>query len=179
MISVAELFGFIALVANFIAYRQGTANRYRIVSAVALGALSIHFFMLDAIAGSVVTGIAVIRNLIALRWRGPFVLWSFVAINIGFFVWELSGETDLLPLFMAYSSSIIFTVGAIVLEDPVKIRRWFLLAELLGLAYAVMVGSVSGTVFNIVNLTSIILKLLQDHRASRLSRPNESPYTEK
>ncbi|RUO49948.1 YgjV family protein [Pseudidiomarina donghaiensis] len=169
MISVAELFGLFALVANFIAYRQGTANRYRIVSAFALGALSIHFFMLDAIAGSVVTGIAVVRNLIALRWRGPFVLWSFVAINVGFFIWELTGDVDILPLLMAYMSSIIFTVGAIVLEDPVKIRRWFLLAELLGLAYAVIVGSVSGTVFNIVNLTSIILKLLQDHRAARLS----------
>lgn len=169
LISVAELFGLVALVANFIAYRQGTANRYRIVSAIALGALSVHFFMLDAIAGSVVTAIAVVRNIIALRWRGPWVLWSFVAINIGFFIWELTGDFDLLTLLMAYGSSIIFTVGAIVLEDPVKIRRWFLLAEVLGLAYAIMVGSVSGTVFNIVNLTSIILKLLQDQRASRLS----------
>jgi len=172
VLSIAEIFGLFALVTNFLAYRQTTANRYRIVSACALAALSIHFFMLGAIAGCVVTAIAVVRNIIALRWRGAFVLWGFVAVNIAFFVWELSGEADLIPLLMAYVSSIIFTVGSIVLNDPIRIRRWFLLAELLGLAYAIVVGSISGTVFNIVNLTSIILKLLQDHRAQRLSKPN-------
>lgn len=171
MISVAELFGAFALIANFIAYRQGTANHYRLISALALAALSIHFLLLGAIAGSVVTGIAVVRNLIALRWRGPIVLWVFVAVNIGFFVWELTGDANLVPLLLAYISSIIFTVGSIVLNDPSKIRRWFLLAELLGLAYAILVGSITGTVFNIVNLTSIILKLLQDYRATRLSAP--------
>lgn len=164
---IAEVFGVIALVANFIAYRQGTANRYRIVSAIALGSLSIHFAMLGAAAGAIVTGIAVLRNLIALRWRGKLVLWGFISINLGFFFWELTGDTPLLPLLMAYTSSIIFTAGAIVLNDPVLIRRWFLLAEILGLAYAILVGSVSGTVFNIVNLTSIILKMLQDKLAAR------------
>ncbi|WP_417665165.1 YgjV family protein [Pseudidiomarina sp.] len=172
MISVAETFGLLALIANFIAYRQTTANRYRIVSACALGALSVHFFMLGAVAGGVVTAMAVVRNMIALRWRGPIVLWGFVAINFIFFGWELSNHEPLIPLLLAYISSIIFTVGSIVLNDPTRIRRWFLLAELLGLAYAIVVGSVSGTVFNIVNLTSIILKLLQDRRSERLSERN-------
>lgn len=172
MISIAELFGLFALIANFIAYRQGTANRYRIVSACALGALSLHFFMLGAIAGCVVTAIAVVRNVIALRWRGPWVLWSFVLVNFLFLGWELTTNAPLIPIILAYTSSIIFTVGSIVLNDPHRIRQWFLLAEVLGLAYAVMVGSVSGTVFNIVNLSSIILKLLQDYRRSRLSEPN-------
>lgn len=169
MISVAEFFGLLALIANFIAYRQTTANRYRIVSACALSALSVHFFMLGAVAGGVVTAMAVVRNVIALRWRGSIVLWGFVAINFIFFGWELTNQEPLTPLLLAYTSSIIFTVGSIVLNDPTSIRRWFLLAELLGLAYAIVVGSVSGTVFNIVNLTSIILKLLQDRRSERLS----------
>lgn len=169
MISIAETFGLFALIANFIAYRQNSANRYRIVSACALAALSIHFFMLGAVAGSIVTAIAVVRNFIALRWRGPIVLWGFVAVNVGFFVWELTSDVPIIPLLLAYISSIIFTVGAIVLNDPTRIRQWFLLAEVLGLAYAIIVGSVSGTVFNIVNLSSIVLKLLQDYRAQRLS----------
>ena len=71
-------------------------------------------------------------------------------------------------LALAYSSSLIFTIGSIKLNEPDLIRRWFLLAELLGLMYSVLVGSVSGTVFNIVNLTSILLKLLQDKWAQRL-----------
>tara|TARA_Y100001963_G_C6642004_1_gene381455 strand:- start:97 stop:654 length:558 start_codon:yes stop_codon:yes gene_type:complete len=181
----AEIFGVIALITNFIAYRQPTADRYRIVSAVALGALSIHFFMLDAIAGGIVTGIAVLRNFIALRWQGAIVLWSFVAIHVVFlfiewqfpitalhfsdgFHIEFSDQPSHWSIWIAYASSIIFTVGSIKLNDPSLIRRWFILAELLGLAYAIIVGSVSGTVFNIVNLSSIILKLLQDRRPQRL-----------
>lgn len=185
-ISVAELFGFFALITNFIAYRQPTANRYRIVSALALAALSIHFFMLDAIAGGIVTAIAVLRNFIALRWQGPWVLWGFVALNLVFLFIEwlfpiaslqfstsgvvvtFSSEPSDWSIWIAYTSSIIFTVGSIKLNDPERIRRWFLLAESLGLIYAIIVGSVSGTVFNIVNLTSIILKLLQDKRARTL-----------
>ncbi|CAB0150042.1 hypothetical protein PSI9734_00613 [Pseudidiomarina piscicola] len=185
-ISVAEIFGVIALVTNFIAYRQPTANRYRIVSAVALGSLSVHFFMLDAIAGGFVTGLAVLRNFIALRWQGPWVLWGFVALNIALLMIEwlfpiqsiqfsLSGfgitfsdQPSHWSIWIAYASSLIFTVGAIKLNDPDRIRRWFLLAEFLGLVYAIIVGSISGTVFNIVNLSSIILKLLQDKRAQTL-----------
>lgn len=181
----AEIFGIIALITNFIAYRQPTADRYRVVSAVALGSLSIHFFMLDAIAGGIVTGIAVLRNFIALRWQGPFVLWGFVLLHVFFlfvewqypitalhfsdgFTIEFSDQPSHWSIWIAYASSIIFTVGSIKLNDPDLIRRWFILAELLGLAYAIIVGSVSGTVFNIVNLSSIILKLLQDRKPQRL-----------
>ncbi len=169
---LAESFGAVALVLNFIAYRQPSANRYRFISAIALGCLSVHFFMIDAIAGSIVTGIAFFRNLIAIRWQGPRVLWFFVAVNIAFLVYELmfpqGGQPVYWALALAYSSSIIFTVGSIKLNDPDLIRRWFLMAEVLGLMYSVLVGSLSGTVFNIVNLTSILLKLLQDKREQRL-----------
>jgi hypothetical protein len=169
---LAESFGVIALVVNFIAYRQPSANSYRLISAIALGCLSIHFFMIGAMAGSIVTGIAFFRNLIAIRWQGPWVLWSFVAINIAFLIYELLapqvGSAVYWALALAYSSSLIFTIGSIKLNEPNLIRRWFLLAELLGLMYSVLVGSVSGTVFNIVNLTSILLKLLQDKWAQRL-----------
>ncbi|WP_092590611.1 YgjV family protein [Pseudidiomarina indica] len=164
MISTAELFGLCAIIINFIAYRQSNANRYRWISALALAALSIHFLLMGAIAGCVVTAIAVARNFIAIRWRGSIVLWTFVAINLGFLAWEITTPATWIALFFAYSSSLIFTVGAIRLNDAQQIRRWFLLAELLGLCYAIYVGSVSGTVFNLFNLTSIILKLLQDRR---------------
>lgn len=169
---LAESFGVAALILNFIAYRQPSANRYRLISAIALGSLSIHFFMIEALAGCIVTGIAFFRNLIALRWQGPWVLWSFVAINGAFLLYEIlypqGGQAVYWALALAYSSSIIFTVGSIKLNDATLIRRWFLVAEVLGLMYSVLVGSISGTVFNIVNLTSILLKLLQDKRAQRL-----------
>lgn len=164
VISTAELFGIFALIINFVAYRQSHANRYRFISACALAALSIHFLLLGAVAGFIVTAIAVARNLIAMCWRGALVLWFFVLLNLVFLVWEITTPTTWLALLLAYSSSLIFTVGAIRLNDAHQIRQWFLLAEILGLLYAIYVGSISGTVFSLVNLTSIILKLLQDRR---------------
>lgn len=169
LLSPAELFGISALILNFIAYRQESANRYRVVSALALAALSIHFAIIGALAGSIVTGMAVIRNIIALRWQGPIVLWGFVLLNVVLAGYEFSIGTELLPLLAAYTSSIIFSVGSIRLNDPEQIRRWFIVAESLGLAYAIMVGSIEGIIFNLFNLGSIILKLLQNRRNQTLS----------
>ncbi|HET8816950.1 MAG TPA: YgjV family protein, partial [Pseudidiomarina sp.] len=86
--TLAEYVGMLALVLNFIAYRQPTADRYRIISAFALGSLSVHFALIDATAGAVVTGLAFFRNFIALRWQGPFVLWFFVIANIVLWIVE-------------------------------------------------------------------------------------------
>jgi hypothetical protein len=47
------------------------------------------------------------------------------------------------------------------------IRQWFILAEVLGLIYAIMVGSIFGTVFNITNLLSIFYTLFQDAKAEK------------
>lgn len=84
---LAEGFGVLALVINFIGYRQNNANNYRIVSALALACLSIHFFMLGAMAAGIVLAIGVVRNFVALRWQGPIVLWLFVLANLVFMVW--------------------------------------------------------------------------------------------
>jgi predicted membrane protein len=63
---------------------------------------------------------------------------------------------------IAYVSSLIFTVGSISLTSAKMIRQWFIFAEILGFIYAVMVGSVFGTVFNVTNLISILFTLYQD-----------------
>lgn len=158
---IAEAFGAVALVFNFIGYRQNEVNRYRALSAVALLSVSIHFFMLDAMAAGVGCMIASVRNIIALRYRSSFILYFFVALNVAFLLleWFILKHGPL--IFIAYASSLIFTVGSIVLQDAGKIRRWFVLAELLGLTYAIAVGSIFGTLFNISNLTSIFVKMYQ------------------
>ncbi|WDT85516.1 YgjV family protein [Alteromonas sp. 009811495] len=50
MLIVAEAFGALAVILNFIGYRQNNVDRYLLISAFALAALSAHFFMLDAMA---------------------------------------------------------------------------------------------------------------------------------
>ncbi|MBD3586962.1 YgjV family protein [Salinimonas sp. HHU 13199] len=161
---IAEGFGALAVIFNFIGYRQNEVNHYRAISAVALLCVSIHFFMLDAMAAGVGCLIASIRNIVALKYRSTFILYLFVALNIIFLLIEWFVLEHDAVIFIAYTSSLIFTVGSIVIEDVKRIRQWFLLAETLGLIYAVLVGSVFGTIFNLSNLTSIVLKLYREDK---------------
>ncbi len=67
MLPVAEIFGAIAVVFNFIGYRQSDINRYRFISAIALLSVSIHFFLLGAMAAGVGCMLACIRNIVATK----------------------------------------------------------------------------------------------------------------
>ncbi|WP_420933904.1 YgjV family protein [Alteromonas sp. A081] len=159
MVVVAEAFGAVAVVLNFIGYRQNNVDRYLLISAFALASLSAHFFMLDAMAAGVGTLLASVRNIIAIKNRSNLILFAFIGINIGFLCYEWFVLEHHWNLFIAYASSLIFTIGSIVIRDTHQIRRTFLVAESLGLLYAISVGSIFGTVFNISNLISIISKL--------------------
>lgn len=160
----AEIFGAIAVVLNFIGYRQNDINRYRFISALALASVSAHFFLLGAMAAGIGCLLACIRNIIAMRYRSNYVLYLFVVLNVGFFCYEYFWLDHGHMIIVAYVSSLIFTVGSIVLQDANLIRRWFVLAEILGLAYAISVGSIFGSVFNVSNLFSISLKMWQERR---------------
>ena len=141
MLIVAEAFGAIAVVLNFIGYRQNRVERYLFISAFALLSLSVHFFMLDAMAAGVGTCLAGLRNFIAIKNRSRWVLFIFVAANI---------------LFLLYEWFILH-------------HDWnVLLAETLGLMYALSVGSIFGTIFNISNLFSIVTKMASDRKKTRL-----------
>lgn len=159
------LFGALALVFNFIGYRQNTVNRYRLVSAFALAFLSCHFFLLGAMAAGITLALGAVRNIVAMKYRQRWILYLFVLLNILFCLWEFFIVGNSALLFIAYASSLIFTVGSIVLESAASIRRWFIFAELLGLIYAIAVGSVFGILFNLSNLTSIITKMLSERKS--------------
>jgi hypothetical protein len=87
--------------------------------------------------------------------------------NLGFFFFELFWLDHSWTIIIAYASSLIFTVGSISLTSAKRIRQWFILAEVLGLIYAIMVGSIFGTIFNITNLLSIFYTLYQDSAAEK------------
>ncbi|WP_100658176.1 YgjV family protein [Alteromonas flava] len=163
---LAEAFGAVAVILNFIGYRQNEINHYRFISALALASVSTHFFLLGAMAAGIGCMLASIRNIVAMRYRHNGILYLFIALNIGFLCYELFVLKHGLMILVAYASSLIFTVGSIVLQNATQVRRWFVLAEVLGLIYALSVGSIFGSVFNISNLFSIGLKLWQERHVS-------------
>lgn len=158
---LAESFGALAVLLNFFGYRQTNVNRYLIVSALALFSVSAHFYLIEAMAASVACALAGLRNLVVIKVRGQAILYVFVSLNLIFFTYEWFVLNHSWIIFVAYTSALIFTVGSIILKDTNTIRRWFIMAEGLGLTYSVLVGSLFGSIFNSVNLLSILIKLYQ------------------
>jgi len=76
---VAEGFGAIAVVLNFIGYRQTNVDKYLLISAFALSALSVHFFMLDAMAAGIGTLLAV--SAISLQLNTEAMLFCFSSLR--------------------------------------------------------------------------------------------------
>lgn len=166
-------FGALAVVLNFLGYRQHNLNRYLLISALALGALSFHFFLLgNAEAAGIACGLACVRNIIALKFRGNVILAFFVIANFGFFFYEWFYLQSAWFIVFAYTSSLIFTVGSIVLKSAHRIRLWFILAESLGLIYNMIVGSIFGVIFNLSNLFSIFYTLVA-HRKDEKAKQNK------
>jgi hypothetical protein len=165
---IAEAFGAFAVVVNFIGYRQQEMNRYLFISGLALASVSTHFFLLgNAEAAGIGCALASVRNFVAIKYRGKRILALFVFANISFFFYEWFYLDSAWIIVIAYTSSLIFTVGSIVLTSAARMRQWFVLAEILGLTFAILVGSIFGTIFNITNLTSIIMTLLKDYKSNK------------
>lgn len=156
---IAEAFGLGAIIFNIFGYRSNDMRRYLVLSGGAMLCLSTHFFLLGAMAAGIGCGLAAIRNAVALKIRGTRILLLFLSINIGFFLFEWLVLQHGYLIILAYTSSIIFTAGSILFTDTAVMRRWFVFAETIGLIYAFMVGSVFGSIFNSVNLISIIIKM--------------------
>jgi len=146
-----------------------------LISGIALASVSTHFFLLgDAEAAGIGCALASIRNLIAIKFRGKRILAIFVLANISFFFYEWFYLNSAWIVAIAYTSSLIFTVGSILLTSAARMRQWFVLAELLGLTFAILVGSIFGTIFNITNLSSIVVMLIKDYRIHKRNKRAEN-----
>ena len=162
---VAEGIGAAALLFNVVAYRQDDMRRYLIFSGCSMACLSLHFYLLLAYAAAIGCGLAAIRNAVVLKTRARWVVAVFVGLNVSAMLIEYFVLQHGPWLFLAYLSGFIFTVGSIVITQVMVMRRWFLCAECLGCVYAVIVGSIFGTVFNLVNMSNIVLKMVRAKQA--------------
>ncbi|MEO0444235.1 MAG: YgjV family protein [Pseudomonadota bacterium] len=154
---LTEAFAACALLANIIAYKQAGLRAYRMYSGLAMLLLAIHFFRLEAYAASVGCSLAVIRNVVSLKFNDWATTSVFIALNLLGIVIEWFYLNHGAEIVIAYSASIIFTVGTLRLRHIVDIRRWFTLAESLNLFYALLVGSIFGSVYSLFNLIVLLV----------------------
>ena len=165
---ITELFAACALLANIVAYRQQQVRGYRIYSGCAMLLLAIHFLRLEAYAAAIGCSLAVVRNVVSLKYNdwlttGIFVVINLVGLGIEWFYLHHGPE-----IFIAYTASLIFTVGTLRLENLVDIRRWFTLAEGLNLVYALVVGSVFGSIYSVFNLCVLAMFWISHFRQRKM-----------
>lgn len=165
---VAESFALLAMLVNFVGYRQKDMNRYRLISGVAMVCLGTHFLLLDALAAAIGCYLAFFRNLVSMVSQRGFIVLLFVACNLVFLLIELFILRHGLLILLAYSASIIFTLGTFVLSSTQQMRRYFLVAETFNIIYAVSVGSVMGTVGILLNIISITTKMWQERKHNEM-----------
>ena len=71
-----------AMLINFVAYRQTNINRYRLISGLAMICLGTHFLLLDALAAAIGCYLAFFRNLISMRIQTIDVVVVFVCVEV-------------------------------------------------------------------------------------------------
>ena len=142
-------------------------QHYRIFSGIAMLLLSTHYFMIGGLAAAIGCGLAVVRNIVSLRYNSWLVTGSFVAINIILMSWQFFYLEDSYNIFLAYAASIIFTIGTLRFTCVNKMRKAFISAEALSIVYAVLVGSIFGTVYSVLNISIIIWSLWQSANAKK------------
>jgi hypothetical protein len=165
---IAEIFAALALLANIVAYRQQNINSYRIFSGIAMLLLAIHFFQLEAYSASVGCSLAVIRNIVSLKFNDWITTSIFVAVNLISLCVEWFYLKHDLTIFIAYTASIIFTIGTLRLRQVIDIRRWFTLAEGLNLTYAILVGSLFGSIYSVVNLIVLLVFWIKYYKNKKI-----------
>lgn len=160
-----ESLAFIALLCNMLGYRQTTMRGYRMLSCIAMVFLSTHFFLLGAYAATIGCGSAFIRNIISLYKTGWSVTIPFIILYLILMCWQFIALGDGPVILLAYAGSIAFTIGTLQFEETnTRMKQVFLTAETLSVVYAILVGSILGTVFNLFNISILCWGLYEKRR---------------
>ncbi len=157
---IAEVIALGALCCNIAGYRQHCMQSFRVYTCFAMALLSTHFFLIDALAASIGCGLAVIRNIVSLRYNNWTITAVFVILNLAPMYWQLVYRDDSWLIVLAYAASIIFTVATLRFNSTsITMRKVFLTAEILSIIYVVLVGSIVGTIYNSFNIIVLLHRL--------------------
>ena len=155
LVSPAQLVGYVALVLGVSAFLQKSDTRLKILISGESLAYVAHFILLGNYSASGSAAVSFLRNLISVKYRSPWWVAVFVAINIAVGVVFAKGGAGWLPVIASCLAS-----GAVFLLRGVPMRVILLVCTLLWLVNNVLSGSVGGTVLEAIiavsNVTTIV-----------------------
>ncbi len=163
--TIGALAGIVALMLALLIYLFRARQKILVTKLLADACWTVHYFLLGAYSGACLNFIAIGRELVFFnrdrrKWAGSAV-WVYIFIGVtvisGLLSWQ--GPVSLLPMVGS-----VFSVVALWCRDPFHIRLLSLPMILLWLVYAVISGSPSAMICNILSAVSIVVGLAKDIR---------------
>jgi Bacterial inner membrane protein len=149
LFSPAQCLGYLAFTFGVGCFLQQDDRRFKIFMALECLSYALHFALLGvptAVASSLVS---LARSVVAMRTESPWAAAAFVAVLLALGVWLYSGWVSLLPL----AASCIGTLALFLLRG-IAMRLVMLGGTLLWIVNNVLVGSVGGTMLEVVVATT-------------------------
>lgn len=155
-LSLTQGIGYLAFVLGVASFLQTDDRRFKLFMAGECMAYVAHFALLGqntAVASSL---LSLFRSVMALRTRSGWVAGGVIAANLALGVWLARSPTDWLPLL----ASCLGTYALFRL-DGVRMRGLMLVGTSLWIFNNILVGSIGGTLLEIVvaavNLRTIVI----------------------
>lgn len=168
---IAQGIGVIAMILPYFIYTARTRKMLITLKFVSDALWGTHYFMLGALSGAVMNVINMGREVVfqcktSHKWaQTPIWAIVFIIINLSSTAVSWQGWQSLLP---AVGASI--SVIGLWCASPLTIRLFSLPSTACWLLYALMSGTVSGIICNVIQMAAIIIGLYRDLRDRRAEK---------
>ncbi len=171
---IAQGIGVIAMILAYFIYSARTRKTLITLKFVSDALWGSHYFMLGAYSGGVLNVINMGREVVfqcktSKKWaQTPIWAVVFIIVNLSSTILSWQGWQSLLP---AVGASI--AVVGLWCARPMTIRLFSLPSTACWLIYAILSGTVSGIICNLIQLTAIFVGLYRDVRTRHTEMPTE------
>ncbi|HEX8591631.1 MAG TPA: YgjV family protein [Candidatus Paceibacterota bacterium] len=161
----AQGVGGIALLFQLLAWNAGSRTGILRLQSVNLATFALHYLLLGAISGAVMSLVAFLRNLVLLqkykhRWAAHSMwYYGFIVLSIGLVLVGWNGWLSLLPV-----AAVIVSIHALWQDHPSRIRFYMLIACLIWIPYTLAVSSYTGFVSQLVGIVGITMGVYRHDR---------------
>ena len=158
--SPAQCVGYVAFVLGVGCFLQADDRRFKLFMAGECLAYIVHFALLGNPTAVASTSVSLLRSVLALRTRSPWVVALVVALNVGLGLLFVRQPSDWLPL----TASCLGTLALFLLQG-IAMRLLMLCGTLLWVANNIIAGSIGGTALEVVIACVNTVTILRLRRA--------------
>jgi hypothetical protein len=164
--SPAQCVGYVAFVLGVGSFLQKDDRRFKVFMAGECLAYVVHFALLGNPTAVASSTMSLLRSLLALRTRSPWVAAAVIAANLALGFYLVEQPSDWLPL----AASCLGTLALFLLQG-VPMRLVMLSGTGLWVANNIIVGSIGGTALELVIALVNTVTIARMIRAERARQP--------